>query len=109
MERRNLEEKIFKGLMLLSTMVILSSLVLILLTVLVKGLPYLSLAMVTQVPQGGYYLGKGGGILNAIVGSLYLAGGATIPGHSAQPARGAVPERLFQVRFKIRVRLPLRL
>ena len=33
--------------------------------------------MVTQTPQGGYYLGKGGGILNAIVGSLYLAGGAT--------------------------------
>ena len=34
--------------------------------------------MVTQTPQGGYYLGKGGGILNAIVGSLYLAGGATL-------------------------------
>ncbi len=78
MERRNIEEKIFKGLMVISTTVILSSLVLILLTVLAKGLPYLSLAMVTQVPQGGYYLGKGGGILNAIVGSLYLAGGATI-------------------------------
>jgi phosphate transport system permease protein len=77
MERRNIEEKIFKGLMLISTFVILSSLILILLTVLVKGLPYLSLAMVTQTPQGGYYLGKGGGILNAIVGSLYLAGGAT--------------------------------
>ena len=78
MERRKIEEKIFQGLMILSTLVILSSLLLILLTVLVKGLPYLSLAMVTQVPQGGYYLGKGGGILNAIVGSLYLAGGATI-------------------------------
>ena len=77
MERRNIEEKIFKGLMLISTFVIVSSLILILLTVLVKGLPYLSLAMVTQTPQGGYYLGKGGGILNAIVGSLYLAGGAT--------------------------------
>jgi phosphate transport system permease protein len=37
----------------------------------------MSWAMVTQTPQGGYYLGKGGGILNAIVGSLYLAGGAT--------------------------------
>jgi phosphate transport system permease protein len=34
--------------------------------------------MVTKAPQGGYYLGKGGGILNAIVGSLYLAGGATL-------------------------------
>jgi phosphate transport system permease protein len=77
MERRNVEEKIFKGLMILSTLLILSSLVLILLTVVIKGLPYLTLDMVTKVPQGGYYLGKGGGILNAIVGSLYLAGGAT--------------------------------
>jgi phosphate transport system permease protein len=77
MERRNIEEKIFKGLMLLSTILILSSLVLILVTILVKGLPYLTLDMVTKIPEGGYYLGKGGGILNAIVGSLYLAGGAT--------------------------------
>jgi phosphate transport system permease protein len=34
--------------------------------------------MLTQTPKGGYYLGKEGGILNAIIGSLYLAGGATI-------------------------------
>ena len=34
--------------------------------------------MITQTPKGGFYLGKEGGILNAILGSLYLAGGATI-------------------------------
>jgi phosphate transport system permease protein len=78
MERRNIEENIFKGLMILSTLLILSSLLVILLTVFIKGLPFLTWAMVTQTPQGGYYLGKGGGILNAIIGSLYLAGGATI-------------------------------
>jgi phosphate transport system permease protein len=77
MERRKIEEKFFKVLMVLSTLLILSSLLVILLTIVIKGLPYLNLAMVTQTPQGGYYLGKGGGILNAIVGSLYLAGGAT--------------------------------
>jgi phosphate transport system permease protein len=77
-DRRRLEDNIFKGLMIFSTALILSSLLLILLTVLVKGLPYLTLDMVTKTPQGGYYLGKGGGILNAIVGSLYLAGGATL-------------------------------
>jgi phosphate transport system permease protein len=33
--------------------------------------------MLTQIPQGGYYLGKGGGILNAIVGSVYMAVGGT--------------------------------
>jgi phosphate transport system permease protein len=63
--------------MVFSTVLIVSCLALILLTVLIKGLPFLTLEMVTQVPKGGYYLGKGGGILNAIVGSLYLAGGAT--------------------------------
>ncbi len=78
MDRRYVEERIFKGLMVFSTMLIVSSLLLILATVLVKGLPYLSLDMVTKTPQGGYYLGKGGGILNAIIGSLYLAGGATL-------------------------------
>jgi phosphate transport system permease protein len=33
--------------------------------------------MFTQTPKGGYYLGKEGGILNAIVGSLELGLGAT--------------------------------
>jgi len=33
--------------------------------------------MLTQTPRGGFYLGKEGGILNAIVGSLDLALGAT--------------------------------
>ena len=78
MDRRKTEERIFKGLMILSTVIILSSLFLILATVIVKGLPSMNLAMITQTPKGGYYLGKEGGILNAIVGSLYLAGGATI-------------------------------
>jgi len=78
MKRIKIEEKIFKGLMITSTLLILSSLVLILATVIIKGLPAMNLAMITQTPKGGYYLGKEGGILNAIVGSLYLAGGATI-------------------------------
>jgi phosphate transport system permease protein len=78
MNRRKIEENVFKGLMIASAMVILSVLVLILATVLVKGLPAMNLAMITQSPKGGYYLGKEGGILNSIVGSLYLAGGATL-------------------------------
>ncbi len=78
MNRNHLEEQIFKGLMIASTMFVLGSLLLILGTVIWRGLPALNLAMLTQVPKGGYYMGKEGGILNAIVGSLYLAGGATI-------------------------------
>jgi len=77
MDKRKIEENIFKGLMLISTLTIISSLVFILITVIVKGLPAMNGAMITQTPKGGYYLGKEGGILNAIVGSLYLAGGAT--------------------------------
>jgi phosphate transport system permease protein len=75
---RHLEERIFLGLMIVSTVIVIGSLALILATVVVKGLPALNLEMLTQVPQGGYYLGKEGGILNAIAGSLALASGATL-------------------------------
>lgn len=78
LSRRRAEEWFFKALMLLSSLLVAGSLGWILLTVIVKGLPALDLAMLTQTPKGGYYLGKEGGILNAIVGSLYLAGGATL-------------------------------
>ncbi|MCJ7612184.1 MAG: phosphate ABC transporter permease PstA [Candidatus Aminicenantes bacterium] len=76
--RRRFEEKFFKGLMYFSILLVVGSLLLIVLTIIWKGLPSLSLSMITQTPRGGYYLGKEGGILNAIVGSLYLAGGATL-------------------------------
>jgi len=75
---KRLEERIFLGLMVAAVVIVVGSLVLILATVVVKGLPALNLAMLTQVPQGGYYLGKEGGILNAITGSLALASGATL-------------------------------
>jgi len=75
--RPKLEEHVFRLLMLGSMTIVLGSLLLILATVVWRGLPALNLAMLTQTPKGGFYLGKEGGILNAIVGSLYLAGGAT--------------------------------
>jgi phosphate transport system permease protein len=78
MDGRKLEEKFFQALMFISTFIIFSSLVLIVVTIIVRGLPAMSLSMITQAPKGGYYLGKEGGILNAIVGSLYLTGAATI-------------------------------
>ncbi len=78
MNRKKIEESVFKGLMALSTFTILPSLILILISIVKKGLPAMNLAMITQVPKGGYYLGREGGILNAILGSLCLAGGATL-------------------------------
>lgn len=76
--KARLEEAVFRFLMLFSMALVLGSLFFILGTVLWKGLPALNLAMITQTPKGGYYLGKEGGILNAIIGSLYLASGATL-------------------------------
>jgi phosphate transport system permease protein len=76
--RAKAEEALFQVLMIGSTSLVLGSLLFILGTVIWRGLPALNLAMLTQTPKGGYYLGKEGGILNAIVGSLCLAAGATI-------------------------------
>lgn len=76
--RRHIVEAIFKVLMLVSFLVVAGSLTLILWTIVSRGLPSLSWAMLTQTPNGGYYLGKTGGILNAILGSLYMAGGGTL-------------------------------
>ena len=77
MDKRKFEESIFKFLMGLSTFIILGSLFLILATIFVKGFRSLNWEMLTQTPRGGYYIGKGGGILNAILGSLVLGLGST--------------------------------
>jgi phosphate transport system permease protein len=71
-----LEEKIFKVIMIGAAMIIICVLVFIIGTIFYKGLPSLSLDMITKLPGGGFYLGKEGGVLNAIVGSLYLIIGA---------------------------------
>jgi phosphate transport system permease protein len=63
--------------MISATFSVLACLSLILGVIIIKGLPAMNVAMITQAPKGGYYLGKEGGILNAIIGSLYVAGGAT--------------------------------
>lgn len=78
LSRRYLEETFFQGLMAISLLLVAGSLAGILIVVVIKGAPALTLDMLIKTPQGGYYLGKEGGILNAIVGSLYLAGGGTL-------------------------------
>jgi phosphate transport system permease protein len=76
-DMRKAEEFIFKILMKAATLIILLCLFSILFTIVMKGLPSLTWDMVSRIPQGGFYIGKEGGILNAIIGSLYIAGGAT--------------------------------
>ncbi len=73
-----LEERIFKALMLLSAFAIISILGFILYTIVSKGLPSLSWEMISKLPGGGFYLGKEGGILNAILGSFYIVIGAVL-------------------------------
>ncbi len=76
--RRKLEERFFMGLMRLSLGMAAAVLILILAVITWRGIGALSWEMISQPPQGNFYVGGGGGILNAIVGSLYLALGATI-------------------------------
>jgi len=72
-KKKYVEENFFKMIMLLSTIVIIFILLWIIGLIFIKGVQHISLDMLLKVPEGGYYLGKGGGILNAIVGSLYLS------------------------------------
>jgi phosphate transport system permease protein len=77
-QRRHVIEAFVKSLMIVSFLIVAGCLGAILWTILVNGFPALTWEMITQIPQGGFYLGKSGGVLNAILGSLYLAGGGTL-------------------------------
>lgn len=76
--RRKLEERFFIWWMRGSLAIAATVLFLILGVIFWRGIGALSWEMVSQPPTGAFYLGGGGGILNAIVGSLYLATGATL-------------------------------
>jgi len=75
--RRKLEEWFFRTVMLAATGLVMGALGLILATVFVKGFRAVSLDMLFRTPRGGYYIGGGGGIANAISGSVVLGVGAT--------------------------------
>jgi phosphate transport system permease protein len=64
--------------MIASLTLVLCILAGILIVIVIRGVSSLNLAMLIQTPEGGYYLGKGGGVANAIVGSLCLAFGASL-------------------------------
>src|ERR1700761_468531 len=80
MIKRKIEELFFKTLMILATIIVVGSFFLIVGTIFKKGVPYMNWDMVSKIPGGGFYIGKEGGVLNAIIGSLYIAGGATVLG-----------------------------
>ena len=73
-----IEEKIFKFLCGFAAYSLIAILAFIILMIFIKGFHALSLDMITKTPKGGFYYGGEGGVLNAIVGSLYIACGATL-------------------------------
>ena len=76
--RRRFEGAVFLWFMRFSMATAVLALLTILAVVIWRGLGALSWEMLTQAPKGGFYLGGGGGILNSIVGSLYLGIGGTL-------------------------------
>ena len=76
--RRKVEERFFIWLMRAFLAAAAAVLLLILGVIFWRGVEALSWEMISQTPQAAYYLGGEGGILNAIVGSLYLATGSTL-------------------------------
>lgn len=78
-QRRKLTDSLMAWLMRLSIGGAAVCLALILGIIAWRGVGALSWEMLTQPPSGGFYMGQGGGgILNAIAGSLLLATGATL-------------------------------
>jgi phosphate transport system permease protein len=76
--RRKAEEAVVKTLMIVSLGAVLAALAAIIVVILIRGAAALNISMLIQTPKGGYYLGREGGIANAIVGSFYLAGGGIL-------------------------------
>ncbi|MDR2036826.1 MAG: phosphate ABC transporter permease PstA [Bacteroidales bacterium] len=80
MKLKFIEEKIFKMLMYIATLTVVGFVLSIIWTIISKGWNAMSWDMITKLPGGGFYIGKEGGFLNAIVGSLYIVGASAIIG-----------------------------
>jgi phosphate transport system permease protein len=76
----DIEEKFCHGLMIAATLVVFGLFASLILAIARTGFHALTWQMVSQLPGGGFYLGKEGGILNAIVGSLMIVGSSTVLG-----------------------------
>jgi phosphate transport system permease protein len=76
--RKKIEEAIFMVLLKASTYSLIAILAFIIVVIFVKGFGALNLDMILKTPKGGFYYGGEGGVLNAIVGSIYIAVGASI-------------------------------
>ena len=73
-------DKIFYLLMLVSALLVFGFFASIIWSIAKTGFPALSWEMISQIPGSGFYLGKDGGILNAIVGSVMIVGASSVLG-----------------------------
>lgn len=80
MKAKFIEERFFKVVMALTTALLFFFVGSILYTIISEGWPSMSWSMITDLPGGGFYIGKEGGLLNAIVGSLMVVGASTVLG-----------------------------
>lgn len=80
MRLKFIEDKVMRVVMLITTLMLFVFVTSILYTIISNGWSSMTWEMITELPQGGYYIGGEGGLLNAIVGSLYIVGASTVLG-----------------------------
>lgn len=78
--RKNIREQIAKSLMWIAMLIVITLVLSVIWTIFSKGIKAMSWDMISKLPGGGFYIGKEGGFLNAIVGSLYIVGASTLLG-----------------------------
>lgn len=80
MRKNILKERIAQFVMILAISMVLLLVTNIIWTIFSRGYKCITWEMVTSLPGGGFYIGKEGGFLNAIVGSVYIVIASTIIG-----------------------------
>ena len=73
-------ERLMRVLMIVALLLVFGFVFSIIYTIFSRGWGAMSWDMITKLPGGGFYIGKEGGFLNAIVGSLYIVGISTFLG-----------------------------
>ena len=80
MKLKFIEERVFKILMMGATLTVVAFVGSIIYAIVSKGWGAMSWEMVLKVQGGGLYIGKEGGLLNAIIGSVYVVGASAVLG-----------------------------
>ena len=80
MKSKHIEELVVKALMVVSLLTVFGFVAANVWTIFRRGGESITWEMVTSLPGGGFYIGKEGGFLNAIVGSVYIVLASTVLG-----------------------------